>query len=134
MIHRLQPFRSVQPERLHRTEVLYQEKQNRIHQQNQNFTQSLLKTILNQLRKKRYDCQHQHCVEWQKMVDLFLIHIEAVKGQPVLGDNRKGLALRFAFGLFIILPNTDRPPLSSISGPCACNGEYNFVTTHYIAN
>lgn len=68
------------------------------------------------------------------MVDLFLIHTEAVKDWPVLGDNRKGLTLRFGFGLFIILPNTDRPPLPSIPGPQACNGEYNFVATHYVAN
>lgn len=66
------------------------------------------------------------------MVDLFLTHTENVKVQSALGDYLKDLMLSFAFGwLSVILPHTDRTPLSSTSGLQASNGEYSFENTLY---
>lgn len=46
-----------------------------------------------------------------KIVDLFLTYRKTVKPQSMLRDSSKGLTLKYAFDLFIILPNTDGPPL-----------------------
>lgn len=133
MFHRSQTFRSVQSKRLnHTVSAVPGRAEPNCFSEIKTYVHSLLKAVLTDWEKKVFSLALALC-GMTKMVDLFLTHRKSVKAQSVLRDNSKDLALRYAFDLFIILPNTDRPPLLSVLGLQSCNGEYNFVTTHCIS-